>query len=149
MYRNKITCFIDFINIKYMFYISAQIPCSINRYIWIISIYFHSHMFCNIGYFYTNSSKSNNTKFFAQNFCSGIFFFLFFSCFCNIFIVCIGTNPVNSTNNITCCQKHTCNYQFFYTIGICSRCIEYYNPLTCTFIQWNIVYTCTGSCYRK
>ena len=145
-----IALFIDFIYCCCVMDTSGKSPCRIYGNIWIISINFHSKMCCYIRNKNSDCSKSDHTKFLSGKFCSCKCFFLLLSNLCDISIFLEFLYPLNSTNDISGCKKHSCNHKFFYTIRICSRCIEYNNSFLCTFIKRNIIHSgsCTSDCFQ-
>ena len=139
---NIITLFINFICCFRVMNIARQSPCRINRNIWIISINFHSKMNGCICHKNTYRAKTYNAKFFPFKFCSCEYFFLFLCDLCNIAILFVFLNPVDSSDNISCCQKHSRNHKFFYAVCVCSRRIEYNNPFFGTAFKRYIIHTC-------
>ena len=51
--------------------------------------------------------------------------------------------PVCSTDDVSGRQQHTCKHKLLYAVGICTRRVEYDNSLVCTFIQRDIIDTCS------
>ena len=147
---DEITLFVNIFYCQHMFYFCRNIPCCIDRQIRIITKHIHAQCYRRIGNLHTDGSKSDDTKFFSFDFSSCKCFFCFLGSFCNSCIFFIRFYPVDTTRNITACQKHSCDYKLFYTIGIGTRCIEYNDSLICAFLQRNIVNacTCTGYCQQ-
>ena len=145
---NVITVFIDFIYICCMVDTSGKSPCRINRHIWIVSIYIHAQMCCGIRHKHTDCSQADNSKFLSLQFLSRKCLLRLFGIFGYVSILFIFLHPVDAANDISGCQKHTGNHQFFYSICISSRCIKYNNSLFRTFLKRDIIHTCTGSCDR-
>ena len=125
---------------------SGKSPCRIYRHIWIVSIYIHAKMCCSICHKHTDCSKTDNSKFLSLQFLSSKCFFRLFGIFGYVSILFILLHPVDAANDISGCQQHTGDYQFFYSICISSRCIKYNNSLFRTFLKRDIIHTCTGSC---
>ena len=125
---------------------SGQVPCCINRKIWVIAIYFHAKTACCVCHHGSDGSKTDDTKLFAADLASCELFFLLLGKLANVLFIFLLCNPLDTANDISGCKKHTCKYKLFYAVCICSRCVKYNNTLICTFIQWDIVNTCSCSC---
>ena len=149
MNRDEITLFINIFYCQHMFYFCRNIPCCIDRQIRIITKHIHAQCYRRIGNLHTDGSKSDDTKFFPFDFSSCKCFFCFFSSFCNSCIFFVLFYPVDTACDITTCKKHTGNHQLFYTVCICTWCIEYDDSLLCAFIQRDIVDTCTCTGYGQ
>ena len=102
-------------------------------------------MCCCICNEYTDCSKTNDTKFLSGNLSSCKILFLLFCSLCNVLIILVCKTPVDATYDVTGCIKHSSKNQFFNTVCICTWCVEYNNTFVCTFIKWNIVYTCASA----
>ena len=124
-----------------MFYITVQIPCRIDGNIRVISIHFHTEIFCHISHFNANCAQSDNSKFFIPDFRSRKILFCLFRRFRNIFFILIGKNPFDSAHNISGSKQHTRNNKLFHTIGIRTRRIKYDDSFFRTLIERNIVDT--------
>ena len=61
----------------------------------------------------------------------------------HICIAILALYPVRTTDDVTGSQQHTCKYQLLYAICICPRRIEYDNSLIRTFLQRDIIDTCS------
>ena len=131
-----------------MMNISGKLPCRIYGYVRVISIYFHSQMCRCIRHQNSDRSQTDHSYFFSFQLRSCKSFLLLFCDFCDISVFFVLLHPVDTSDNVTGCQKHSCNYEFFHTICIGSGCIEYYDPFLRTTIQRNIVHTCTCSCHN-
>ena len=106
-------------------------------------------MNCRICHTHANSSESDNSQLFTADFTACELLFLFFCSFGNILCNILFFQPLNASDNISGCQQHSRNHHFLYSVGICSRCIKYYNSLFCHFFQRNVVYTGSCSCHCR
>ena len=128
---------------------SWKVPCGIYWDVWIISVNIHAHMYCSICNKYTDGSQSDNTELLAWNLCSCKVLFLLLGCLCNILIVLVCKTPVDTSNDISWCIKHSGKHKLLNTVCIGSRCVEYNDSLLGTLVKRNIVYSCTCSCHSK
>ncbi len=98
-------------------------------------------MCCYIRNKNSDCSKSDHTKFLSFDFCSGKTVFFFqqsFKISPSSFISCTQLIPPMISRDARSIPAITSS---FYTIRICSRCIEYNNSFLCTFIKRNIIHS--------
>ena len=137
---------VDFIQALAVLDGSGQVPCCINRKIWVITIYFHSKTACCIGNHGSDCSKTDDTKLFTTDLAACELFFLLLGKFSNVLFIFLLCNPLDAANDISGCKKHTCKYKLFYAVCICSRCVEYNNTFLCILFNRDIVDTCACTC---
>ena len=143
MNRDVIALPVDLIHFIDMVNLSGKVPCSVDRNIRIVSVDIHSKMDGGICHLYADRSQPDNAKLFALQLTSRKLFLFFFRRRSHIRISVLALRPVRSADDITGCQQHPCKYQLLYAIGIRPRRIEYDNSMLCTFIQRNIVDSCS------
>ena len=93
----------------------------------------------------TDCTKADHAKLLSLDLTACKCFFRFFCIFGNIAILFVLLYPVDTSKDISGCKQHTGDHQLFYTIGICPWCIKYNDSLLRTFVQWNIIYTGSGT----
>ena len=125
---------------------SGQVPCRINRKIWVIAIYFHAKTACCVCHHGSNGSKTDDTKLFAADLASCELFFLLLGKLADVLFIFLLCNPLDTSYDISGCKEHTCKYQLFYAVCVSSRRVEYNNTLLCILLNRNIIDACTCTC---
>ena len=126
---------------------SGKSPCRINRHIRIISIHIHAKVCRCIGNQNSDCSKTDHSKFLSFQLTACKCFLRLFCVFGNIAVFFIFLYPANTANDISGCEQHACQHQFFNSVCVCTRCIKYNNTFFCASLQWNVIHAGSGSCH--
>ena len=149
MDRDDITLCIDILHIQHMLHITAQIPCSVYRYIGIEAIHLHAEMLCHIGNLYADGAKSDDTQLLSLDLRTGKILLCLLCRLGNILVVLVLFYPLDTADNVAGCEKHTGDHKLLDAVCIGSRRIKYNNSLLSTFVKRNIVHACTRSRDRE
>ena len=140
---------VDIFHVLDVMNVAGQVPCCIDRNVWIVSVYFHTKMGGCICHKLADGTKADDTEFLSADLTAGKFLFLFFCCLCDVAVFFVALHPFDTACDITGCQQHTGKYKLFDTICIGSRCIEDHDTLLCAVGKRNVVDAGSCSCYSE
>ena len=103
-------------------------------------------MNCCVCYQHADGAKPDHAELLALKLCPGKCFFLLLRDLSDIAILFILLHPVDAADDIPGSQKHPGDHQLFYTVCICPRSIEHYDPFLRAAIKRNVVDTCSCAC---
>ena len=137
-----VTLAVDLIQSFAVFDRSGKIPCGVDRKVRIVSVNFHSKMGGGISNHGTDGSQSDDTQLLAADLAASELFFLFLRQLVDVFLILLLSDPLDPTYDITGCKEHSGKHQFFYAVGVGSRCVEHYDTLLRVIVHRDIVYAC-------
>ena len=105
-----ITLGINLIQALDMFDGAGKIPCSINRNVWVISVYFHSKCRSSVCHHCSDGTKTDDTQLLAHDLASCKLLLLLLSKFIDVFLVFLFGTVLyrNIVDTCTC----TCDYLY-------------------------------------
>ena len=145
MNSDVIALLVDRVDVHDVLYGAGQHPCRVDGDERVVSVYFHSESCSRIRYLAADRAESDDTELFALDLISCKGFLALFHLLCDIFLTCMLSAPFHAADDVSGCQEQACKYKLFYTVLICTWCVEYNDSLFRALIERDVVDSGSGS----
>ena len=143
MQGDKVTGFVNFLQVGGMAYAAGKAPCGIYRQEGVVAQHFHIKMAGKVGHHDADGAQTDDAQTLAAQFGANKLLLARFHQLGNLIALALqGLCPLHGGVDLTGRHQQTCNDQFLYGIGVAAWGVEYNDALFGALVDGNVVDAC-------